>query len=183
MQCRGDSKQGRRPVDRVTAASLLSTMPLSTTDLVNSSMNSGTPSVRSVIWSAISLGNVLPPVTCAIISARCRGGRRLRLSSRYLRAADPRRRELRAKCDDHEDAERGHPIDQQVEQLARGRVAPVRVLENHQHGVARAASPSTWAVSAASVFSLRFCGVRLERRITVADRDRQQVGKQRRRPR
>jgi len=41
--------------------------PLSTTALVSSSMNSGTPSVRSMIWSATSLGSALPPVMLVII--------------------------------------------------------------------------------------------------------------------
>ena len=44
-----------------------------------SSMKSGTPSVRSTICSAISLGSALPPPTWVIISARCRFDRRLRL--------------------------------------------------------------------------------------------------------
>ena len=46
----------------------------------------------------------------------------------------------------------------------------------------RAHRPSTCAVSAVSVFSLRFCGREVERRITLASGNREQVGEQRRNP-
>jgi hypothetical protein len=36
--------------------------------------------VRSTIWFEISFGSALPPVRWEIISARCRGGRRLSVS-------------------------------------------------------------------------------------------------------
>jgi hypothetical protein len=50
-------------------------------------------------------------------------------------------------------------INQQIERLPRCCVAPVDVLEYHQEG-SLAESPSTCEISAASVLSLRFCGLR-----------------------
>jgi hypothetical protein len=41
---------------------------------------SGKPLRPLQIWAAISSGRALPPVTPAIISARCRGAERLRAS-------------------------------------------------------------------------------------------------------
>ena len=41
--------------------------------------------------------------------------------------------ELRAEGDDQQDRLPRRPIDGQIEQLARGRVDPMHVLENHQN--------------------------------------------------
>src|SRR6516164_9449082 len=108
-------------------------MPLSTTALVSSSTKSGTPSVRSTICAAISSGRALPPVTPAIISARCRGASRLRARKGDVRAADPGRGEFGPEGDDQQDPKHRHPIYDQIIELERGRVAPLRVLEQHQH--------------------------------------------------
>ena len=48
-------------------------------------------------------------------------------------APDPGRRELRPEGEDHQHPQRGHPIDEEVERLARGGIAPVHVLPHHQH--------------------------------------------------
>src|ERR1041385_1637472 len=100
--------------------------PLSTTALVNSSMNNGTPSVRSMICSVTSPGRALPPFTQEIIAARSGGRSRLRLSN-VTCAADPPRRELRAKRHDHQDGERRYSVDDQVKQIARTRIAPMQI--------------------------------------------------------
>ncbi len=73
----GKSRHGLPRIEAVTSVG--QNAALSITALVNSSMNSSTPSVRSMICSAISWGGALPPVTCMIISARCGRDRRLRL--------------------------------------------------------------------------------------------------------
>ncbi len=54
--------------------------PLSKTLLVNSSTNSGTPSVRSTIWATTSSGNALPPAICSTRAVRSRRSRRLSAS-------------------------------------------------------------------------------------------------------
>ena len=54
---------------------------LSSTALVNSSTNSGTPSVRSTIWSSSAWGSALPPVTWSTNARRSRRLSRLRSSS------------------------------------------------------------------------------------------------------
>jgi len=52
-------------------------MPLSNTLLVNSSMNNGTPSLRSMIWATKSSGKVLRPAICSTKTARSFRSRRL----------------------------------------------------------------------------------------------------------
>src|SRR5215471_1048783 len=48
----------------------------------------------------------------------------------------PWRREFRAGRDDEEDWQARHAIDGEREQLKRGRVDPMRILEHHEHGPA-----------------------------------------------
>jgi hypothetical protein len=95
-----------------------------------------------------------------------------------MRAPDPGRRELWPEGEDHQYPQRGHPINEKVEGLTRGGIAPVHVLPHHQHRLTRHQS-----------FELRQLGVKrllpallgreIERRIAVARRDRQQVRQQR----
>src|SRR5215831_11659103 len=82
--------------------------PLSRTVLVNSSTNNGTPSVRSAIWSMTSSGSALSPEICAT-------------------------KVVRSKRHDQQHREVADTFDGEVEQLTRGRVDPMRVLENHDH--------------------------------------------------
>ena len=93
--------------------------------LVNSSKNSGTPSVRSTICATISLGNALPPVRCATISARCRGGRRLKVSN-HMWTVEPSWCELWSKDEDHQHPQCRHAVYEQIERLSSGGAAPVR---------------------------------------------------------
>ena len=53
-----------------------------------------------------------------------------------MRLAAPGVLKLGAEGDDEQDRQPRYPIDRQVEQLARGRVDPMRVLEDHQDGPA-----------------------------------------------
>ena len=52
---------------------------------------------------------------------------------RHLRLAGPGRLELGPERHDQQYRQAADAIDGQVEQFARGRVDPMRVLENHQH--------------------------------------------------
>ena len=106
--------------------------PLSNTLLVSSSTNSGTPSVRSAIWSTTSSGSALPgdlrdqggpvaPVQAVETPAWSPAAGRSRAAGTRggtSRSAAP------AGC--------GHARGE-VEQLARGRVDPMRVFEDHHH--------------------------------------------------
>jgi hypothetical protein len=56
---------------------------------------------------------------------------------RHMWAADPGRRKLWPEGEDHQHPQSGHPVDDEVEGLARGRVAPVHVLPHHQHWLPR----------------------------------------------
>jgi hypothetical protein len=49
-----------------------------------------------------------------------------------VRPADPGRGELRPEGDDQQDPKRRYPIDDQVMEIERSRVAPLRILEQHQ---------------------------------------------------
>ena len=53
--------------------------------------------------------------------------------ARDMGAAGPGRLEFRAKGDRQQHRQMPHPVDGQVQQLARSRVDPVGVLEHHQH--------------------------------------------------
>ena len=48
---------------------------------VNSSTNSGTPSVLATIWSSTAAGSALPPLSRATMAAPCRRLNRLRVSA------------------------------------------------------------------------------------------------------
>jgi hypothetical protein len=50
-----------------------------------------------------------------------------------MRAADPRRDEFRAEGDHQQRAQAGQPIDEPAEHVERGRVDPVRILEQRQY--------------------------------------------------
>ena len=52
---------------------------------------------------------------------------------RDLRLAGPGRLELGAERHDQQHRQAAHALDGEVEQLARGRVDPMRVLEDHEH--------------------------------------------------
>ena len=54
---------------------------------------------------------------------------------RHLRLADPRGLELRPVGCDQQHRQVGDRLDSEVEQLARGRIDPMQVLEDHQYGL------------------------------------------------
>jgi hypothetical protein len=74
----------------------------------------------------------LPPVTCAIISARSRCGRRLRQTSRHLRTADPGWYKFRAEGDYRQERQARRPADDQLEKFERCGIGPMRVLSGPQ---------------------------------------------------
>jgi hypothetical protein len=51
----------------------------------------------------------------------------------HLRLPGPRRLELRTECHDQQHPQAADMLDEEVEQFARGRVNPMRVLEDHDH--------------------------------------------------
>ena len=66
-------------------------------------------------------------------AVRSRRSRRLSASIADLRLAGPGRLELGAERHDQQHRQAADPLDDEVEQLARGRVDPMRVLEDHDH--------------------------------------------------
>jgi len=65
------------------------------------------------------------------------GRQAVEAEQRYLWTADPWRREVGPQGEDQQDPQNGNPIDEQVERLSRGGIAPMDVLEHHQHGLTR----------------------------------------------
>jgi len=78
---------------------------------------------------------------------------------RNLRTADPGWREFRPEGDDGQERKARHPLDDPVEQLARGGIGPMRVLDHQQDRLTRR-QPLDLRYQRPNVFSLRFCGVR-----------------------
>ena len=74
---------------------------------------------------------------------------------RHMRLAAPGVLKLGAEGDDEQDRQPRYPIERQVEQFARGRVDPMRVLENHQDRPA--AAPGLRADAAAPRTASRAC--------------------------
>jgi hypothetical protein len=103
--------------------------PLSTTLFVNSSTNSGTPSVRylgdDIIGQGFSAYNLLDQDgSVALVQT-------IEHQRRNLRLACPGRLELGPERHDQQNRQAADALNGKVEQLARGRVDPMRVLEHH----------------------------------------------------
>ena len=95
-----------------------------------------------------------------------------------MRLRDPRRREFRPREDEQQHRQPRHTRHHEAEQLARGFVGPLRVLEHDQRrSLARQASrpPS----SACNVRRRFTCGVELRRLPAIAGRHIDELGEQR----
>ena len=91
-------------------------------------------------------------------------------------AADPGRRELGPVGDEYQQPHLRHSLDKKVEQLARRGIAPMYVLKDHQHGVPQR---QTLGLSDQRLerLLLSLLWSKGERRVSIADGYRQQVGK------
>ena len=116
-----------------TAATRSPCSALSSTALVSSSTNSGTPSVRSTISATISRASAALPASVRTSAAPSRSPSRL--SAKLVTWGWPPQGGWNSgrKVIDQQHRQPPHPVDGQIEQLARGRVDPVGVLEHHQH--------------------------------------------------
>ena len=105
--------------------------PVSSTALVSSSTNSGTPSVRAMIASIVSLGRRSPPrrATIASTPARPRRLRVRRVTCGWAASAGWWSGRLVSRM---QDPGGGDPVQALLDHLERGRVDPVGVLEHHQ---------------------------------------------------
>ena len=98
-------------------------------------MNNGTPSVRSMICSAMFFGQRLAAGHEGDHLGTLLARQAIEREHRHMRAPDPRRRELRPERDDHQHPKPWHPINDKVEGLACRRVTPMHVLPHHQDGL------------------------------------------------
>jgi hypothetical protein len=108
--------------------------PASSTARVSSSAKSGTPSVRSTISSMTCAGSAAPPATPPTSAAASR--RPSLLTRRTVTLASPAQGGWNSGRWVITSSMRmpGGRGDEHVEQLARGRVRPVRVLQHGEHG-------------------------------------------------
>ena len=133
--------------------------PASSTALVSSSTNSGTPSVRAAISPSTSGGRPRPPAR--------RGDDRLGRAAAEAVERQPRHVRVPAQAglvvgpagQQHQHPRARDPVEGEADQLQRGGVDPVGVLEHHQHRPA-ARQPEQLLDQAASVRARRCCGVR-----------------------
>ena len=106
----------------------------STTALVSSSTNSGTPSVRSTISSTASAGKA-SAVACDPLRQRCALAliEPVERQRGHVCLAGPGRRELGAEGDEEQRRRTLHPLDDKIELLPRRGIDPMGILEDHQH--------------------------------------------------
>jgi hypothetical protein len=139
-------------------------------------MNSGTPSVRSTIGNLfrqrLTAGHVRDH-----LGAQARR-QAIESDEGHMRATDPGRRKLRPEGKYHQCPQRGHSIDEEVERLARGRIAPVHVLPHHQHRLPRGKSLDLRQLGMKHPF-LALLRRQVKGRIAVPRGDRQQFRQQR----
>ena len=124
--------------------------------LVSSSIQSGMPSVCSMIRSRISPGSVLPPATrsdqCLCFplpeTAQCHGG--------HLRLAGPGRLELRAECHDHEHRQPADALGDPIQQIERGRDR-LQCASSNRNSTGRCCARSSNCRTSAAKIRSRFC--------------------------
>src|SRR5262249_40287656 len=92
---------------------------------------------------------------------------------------DPGRPELRSKGEQCKDRQLVHPLDGQIEQLEGGGVRPVRILERKQDRLPAGETPRLIEHGRQRPAAL-LRGAERQRRIALAERDRQQGSKKRR---
>src|SRR5215469_8606280 len=83
----------------------------------------------------------------------------------------PGRNKFRPEGEDHQHPQRGHQVDEEVEGLARGGVAPVHVLPHHQHGLPRCQSLDLRQLSVKRLLLALLRG-EIERRGTVYEMEK-----------
>ena len=127
-------RQGRQRARQRVAIPLGRSSPASSTALVSSSTNSGTPSVRATMVSSSSAGSSRPPATLPTIAPALPPPQAAQGEAGDVGVAGPVRAELGAEGDDEQNRQRRDALDYPVEQLERGRVTPVRVLQDQQDG-------------------------------------------------
>ena len=105
----------------------------SSTALVSSSTNKGTPSVRATICRMTSADSAWLPGTPRTMASACGRVRRVRVSWARRSARRPRRHELRTTGHERQQAHGRHLIEQEAEPLQRRGIGPVQVFPHRQH--------------------------------------------------
>ena len=154
-------------------------MPASSTALVSSSTNSGLPSVLATICFITSAGSTRPPVTCATILSTFVAVEATERQGADVGETNPGRLELRSEGEQCKDRQLAHPLDHQIEQLEGGGIRPVRVLEHEQDRLPAGETLELIEQCRKRPAAL-LRGAERQRRIPLAERDRQQRSKKRR---
>ena len=142
VQRRRDRERRQRAGQLVAVARVRAAGPTSSTVLVSSSTNSGTPSVLATIC----VERPRPAAPCrrrpgSTIAAPCAPAEPAQRERGDVRLAGPGRAELRPEGDQQQHRQALDALDHQAEQLQRGRVDPVHVLVAPAAPAARAARP------------------------------------------
>jgi hypothetical protein len=103
------------------------------------------------------------------------GSQAIEIEHRHLWTPQPRWRELRPESKDHQDPQRGNAIDQQIERLARRRVAPMDILEYHEYRLPRGKALDLGQLRVQRLL-LSLLGRQVKSRIRLAGRNREQAG-------
>ena len=159
-----------------TAATRSPCAALSSTALVSSSTNSGTPSVRSTISATISAVSAALPASFCTSASPSRSPSRLSAKLVTWELTAPGRLKFGTKGDHQQHRQPPHPVDGQIQQLARGRVDPVGVLEHHQH---RPAPRLGFELAEQRLEQLLPFALRAEVEVRGGTRQRQQLAQQR----
>jgi hypothetical protein len=94
---------------------------------------------------------------------------------RHMGSANPGRRELGAKGDEQQDGQAPRLLDHKVEQLTRGRVDPMNILEDHQHRLPLRGGREL-PEQRFERFLLLPLWRKIQRRLTIGQRNGQQIG-------
>jgi hypothetical protein len=141
-------------------------------------MNSGTPSVRFRICSRRTGGSALPPADARHerrVVASSKPGQRQR---RDMGLTEARRLELRPIGENEQRRQAVNTLDEDVEELARRRIDPMRILEQNQYRLS-CGDRGESRRQAVEQQLLAALATERERRIRIADGDRHQLGDQR----
>ena len=150
----------------------------STRTLVSSSMKSGMPSVRSMIWSTVAPGQRLVARKISDQFGALFPRQAIEVDLGHMGSAEPRRRELGAERDHEQERKFRRAVDHHAQKLERRRINPVNVLEYQENRLTRQ-SFKLRHQRLQRLFAPLLWG-ELQRRITSLSRNRKQLGDQRR---
>ena len=160
----GIGERRQRAVEHV-AVAVLAQQPGSSTALVSSSTNSGTPSVLATICSSSSAGSALPPATCSTMRRGLPRAEAVEGQQRGVGVAGPGRRNSGRKVTTSSTGSAA--IRSTTRSKSSSVVGSIQCASSktHQHRLSRRRGPRAGRAAPRSVRALRCCGRQLGRRV------------------